>query len=134
MNRETSTGRVPPNSLDAERAVLGGKRIFFFPDSQLEVPLARFLARELGMALTEVGTPYLHRELMADSNFATGGTSIHYLEGWLTRRKSMWSPAFRRIGFINFWNTPGCGNTLPLLSYFTCGVDGRSFFGACAQE
>ena len=28
---------------------LAGKRIFFFPDSQLEVPLARFLARELGM-------------------------------------------------------------------------------------
>jgi hypothetical protein len=23
MNRESSTGRVPPNSLDAERAVLG---------------------------------------------------------------------------------------------------------------
>ena len=39
-----------------------GKRIFFFPDSQLEIPLARFLSRELGMHLTEVGTPYLHRE------------------------------------------------------------------------
>lgn len=24
MNREPSSGRVPPNSLDAERAVLGG--------------------------------------------------------------------------------------------------------------
>ena len=44
---------------------LRGKRIFFFPDSQLEIPIARFLARELGMQLTEVGTPYLHREHLA---------------------------------------------------------------------
>ena len=46
-------------------AMLGGKRIFFFPDSQLEIPLARFLARELAMQLTEVGTPYLHRQHLA---------------------------------------------------------------------
>ena len=44
---------------------LAGKRIFFFPDSQLEVPLARFLSRELGMELVEVGTPYLHQEHLA---------------------------------------------------------------------
>ena len=44
---------------------LAGRSVFFFPDSQLEVPIARFLARELGMQLTEVGTPYLHREHMA---------------------------------------------------------------------
>jgi light-independent protochlorophyllide reductase subunit N len=48
------------------RPALSGKRIFFFPDSQLEIPLARFLSRELGMLLTEVGTPYLHREHMAE--------------------------------------------------------------------
>jgi light-independent protochlorophyllide reductase subunit N len=48
------------------RARLQGRRLFFFPDSQLEVPLARFAARELGMQLVEVGTPYLHRSLMAD--------------------------------------------------------------------
>ena len=47
------------------RAQLAGKSIFFFPDSQLELPLARFLAREMGMRLTEVGTPYLHRQHMA---------------------------------------------------------------------
>ncbi|RZS58553.1 ferredoxin:protochlorophyllide reductase (ATP-dependent) subunit N [Sphaerotilus mobilis] len=47
-------------ALAASRARLAGKRIFFFPDSQLEVPLARFVARELGMVLTEVGSPYLH--------------------------------------------------------------------------
>jgi len=52
-------------ALSRLRADLAGKRIFFFPDSQLEVPLARFLSRELGMQLTEVGTPYLHREHMA---------------------------------------------------------------------
>jgi len=46
------------------RERLAGKRIFFFPDSQLEVPLAR-LSRELGMVLTEVGTPYLHRAHLA---------------------------------------------------------------------
>ncbi len=53
-------------SLSLHREQLAGKRIFFFPDSQLEVPLARFLSRELGMELTEVGTPYLHRRHLAD--------------------------------------------------------------------
>ncbi|MBT8447689.1 MAG: ferredoxin:protochlorophyllide reductase (ATP-dependent) subunit N [Gammaproteobacteria bacterium] len=48
------------------RDTLAGQRIFFFPDSQLEIPLARFLARELGMELIEVGTPYLHKQHMAD--------------------------------------------------------------------
>ncbi len=48
------------------RELLAGKRIFFFPDSQLEIPLARFLSRELGMELVEVGTPYLHRQLLAE--------------------------------------------------------------------
>ncbi len=48
------------------RSELQGKRIFFFPDSQLEVPLARFLARELGMQLVEVGSPYLHRQHLAE--------------------------------------------------------------------
>jgi len=35
------------------------------PDSQLEIPIARFLNRELGMRLIEVGTPHLDRRLMA---------------------------------------------------------------------
>jgi light-independent protochlorophyllide reductase subunit N len=52
-------------ALAVHRRQLAGKRIFFFPDSQLELPLARFLAREMGMQLTEVGTPYLHRQHMA---------------------------------------------------------------------
>ena len=52
-------------SLAVHRQRLQGQRIFFFPDSQLEIPLARFVHRELGMALVEVGTPYLHRQHMA---------------------------------------------------------------------
>ena len=52
-------------SLGAARQRLQGQRIFFFPDSQLEIPLARFAHRELGMELVEVGTPYLHRQHMA---------------------------------------------------------------------
>jgi light-independent protochlorophyllide reductase subunit N len=47
------------------RSDLEGKRLFFFPDSQLEIPLARFLARECGAELLEVGTPYLDRSLVA---------------------------------------------------------------------
>jgi light-independent protochlorophyllide reductase subunit N len=52
-------------ALERQRAELAGKRIFFFPDSQLEIPLARFLAEECGMVPLEVGTPYLHREILA---------------------------------------------------------------------
>jgi light-independent protochlorophyllide reductase subunit N len=46
------------------RALLEGRSVFFLPDSQIEIPLARFLSREMGMRLTEVGTPYLHRRHM----------------------------------------------------------------------
>jgi light-independent protochlorophyllide reductase subunit N len=53
-------------ALARQREKLQGKRIFFFPDSQLEVPLARFLARELGMQPTEIGTPFLHRAHLAE--------------------------------------------------------------------
>ena len=53
-------------SLSRAREKLAGKRIFFFPDSQLEMPLARFVSRELDMVLVEVGTPYLHRQHLAE--------------------------------------------------------------------
>ena len=43
--------------------VLNGKSVFFFPDSQLEIPLARFLTRECGMTAIEVGSPYIHDAL-----------------------------------------------------------------------
>jgi light-independent protochlorophyllide reductase subunit N len=46
------------------RKHLENKSLFLFPDSQLEPPMARFLAREAGMRLVEVGTPFLHRHHM----------------------------------------------------------------------
>jgi light-independent protochlorophyllide reductase subunit N len=49
-------------ALERYRQELSGQRVFFFPDSQLEIPLARFLTQELGVTATEVGTPYLHAE------------------------------------------------------------------------
>ena len=44
------------------RPVLEGKKLFFFPDSQLEPSLARFLHQEIGCEIVEVGTPFLHRQ------------------------------------------------------------------------
>jgi light-independent protochlorophyllide reductase subunit N len=52
-------------AVERARERLSGKRVFFFPDSQLEIPLARFLSRELSMELLEVGTPYLHQDHLA---------------------------------------------------------------------
>jgi light-independent protochlorophyllide reductase subunit N len=46
------------------RPALQGKSVFFFPDSQMEPSLARFLAQELGMTPIEVGTPYLNKDLV----------------------------------------------------------------------
>ena len=43
---------------------LAGKSVFFLPDSQLEVPLARFLTRECGMRAVEVGSPWLHADIL----------------------------------------------------------------------
>ena len=43
---------------------LRGKSVFFFPDSQLEIPLARFLTRECGMTAIEVGSPFIHKGLV----------------------------------------------------------------------
>ncbi len=62
---------VAPGRERAKRAIerskseLAGKRIFFFPDLQLEIPLARFLATELGVNPVEIGTPYLHAQHLA---------------------------------------------------------------------
>ncbi len=65
VDRVTEAPRTRAHAaLARQRAKLEGKGIFFFPDSQLEIPLARFAQRELGMRLLEVGTPYLHKGLM----------------------------------------------------------------------
>jgi len=53
-------------AVSSHRALLAGKRIFLFPDSQIEIPLARFLSRELSMQVAEAGTPYLHRVHLAE--------------------------------------------------------------------
>ncbi|QZH75062.1 MAG: ferredoxin:protochlorophyllide reductase (ATP-dependent) subunit N [Erythrobacter sp.] len=63
FNRVIAPGRErAKRAIAHSRERLEGKRITFLPDSQLEVPLARFLATELGMVPVEVGTPYLHRQ------------------------------------------------------------------------
>ena len=62
------------------RAQLAGKRVFLFPDSQLEIPLARFLARELAVQVVEAGTPYLHRQHLAEE-LALLPTNIVLSEG-----------------------------------------------------
>jgi light-independent protochlorophyllide reductase subunit N len=45
------------------RSELEGKRLFLMPDSLMELALGRFLHRECGMELVEIGTPYLDRSL-----------------------------------------------------------------------
>jgi light-independent protochlorophyllide reductase subunit N len=61
---------IAPRRERAQRALarhrerLADKSIFFFPDTQMEPSLGRFLSRELGMRLIEVGTPYLNRQLV----------------------------------------------------------------------
>ncbi|MGB3571563.1 MAG: ferredoxin:protochlorophyllide reductase (ATP-dependent) subunit N [Phormidesmis sp.] len=63
--------------LDRYRKLLNGRKAFLFPDSQLEIPLARFLSRECGMDLIEVGTPYIDRMLMdAEIALLPAGTAL----------------------------------------------------------
>lgn len=64
-------------ALAPHRERLAGRRVFLMPDSQLEIPLARFLHRELGMGLAEVGTPYLDRQMvMAELPLLPPGTLL----------------------------------------------------------
>ena len=56
--------------------MLAGKRIFFMPVSQLEVPLARFLHSELGMDLVEVGTPSAQGASGRRAGRAAGGVQL----------------------------------------------------------
>ncbi|MEM6973072.1 MAG: ferredoxin:protochlorophyllide reductase (ATP-dependent) subunit N [Pseudomonadota bacterium] len=58
-------------------ASLAGRSISFLPDSQLELPLARFLAAECAMLPGEIGMPYIHRRLHApDLALLPDGASI----------------------------------------------------------
>jgi light-independent protochlorophyllide reductase subunit N len=56
-------------ALERYRDALAGKRVFFFPDTQMEPSLARFLARECAMGLVEVGSPYLNK-LLVDNDLS----------------------------------------------------------------
>jgi len=61
FERATEAPRARARAAVAKASeALRGKSVFFLPDSQMEVPLARFLARECGMEPIEVGQPYLH--------------------------------------------------------------------------
>ncbi len=51
-------------AVEAAAETLNGKSVFFFPDSQLEIPLARFLTRECGMKALEIGSPFIHRGIV----------------------------------------------------------------------
>jgi light-independent protochlorophyllide reductase subunit N len=67
FDKVTAAGRErAATALARHRVQLSGKSVFFFPDSQLEIPIARFLAREMNMQLIEVGTPYLHRQHLSE--------------------------------------------------------------------
>ncbi|KGG16414.1 MULTISPECIES: ferredoxin:protochlorophyllide reductase (ATP-dependent) subunit N [unclassified Prochlorococcus] len=70
VNQSLVESTLSPLILRAKKALkpyaekLSGKKLFLLPESQLEIPLARFLNNECGMELIEVGVPYLNREMM----------------------------------------------------------------------
>ena len=66
-----AAGERPPRLVAYDAAIaspgaaaLRDRSVFFFPDSQLEIPLARFLTAECGMRALEIGQPYVHREIV----------------------------------------------------------------------
>ncbi len=64
-------------ALAPHREQLAGKRLSLLPDSQMEIPLARFLAGECGMSLEEVGTPFLDQQFMsAELSRLPAGTAV----------------------------------------------------------
>jgi light-independent protochlorophyllide reductase subunit N len=79
-------------ALQRYRERLAGLSLFLLPDSQLEIPLARFLSRELGMRLVEVGTPYLDRQMVAaELALLPPGTALsegQHLENQLARLRA----------------------------------------------
>ncbi|OWU78181.1 ferredoxin:protochlorophyllide reductase (ATP-dependent) subunit N [Phaeobacter sp. 22II1-1F12B] len=65
FERVTEAPRARARSAVARASeVLRDRSVFFFPDSQLEIPLARFLTTECGMRAVEIGAPYIHRQLV----------------------------------------------------------------------
>ena len=67
-------------ALSRVRTSLEGKSLQFLPDSQLEIPLARFLSEECGMSLVEVATPFIDQSLMAEE-LARLAEDVRLVEG-----------------------------------------------------
>jgi len=67
-------------ALGKYREELAGKSFSMLPDSQLEIPLARFLARECGMTAKEVGTPYFDARVM-DAEVPLLPSGVDWVEG-----------------------------------------------------
>ena len=74
--------RQMPGAIEQVRHLFDGSKIclgYFGPDSHPD------------NAITNASDPdlnaFLHRELMADAKFIEGGTSIHYLEAWVSEHK-----------------------------------------------
>jgi light-independent protochlorophyllide reductase subunit N len=61
------------------RKPCSGKSVFFFPDSQLEIPLARFLTRECGMEAVEVGAPFIHKDIVVGPDLDLLSRRAHHL-------------------------------------------------------
>ncbi|MEM9318650.1 MAG: ferredoxin:protochlorophyllide reductase (ATP-dependent) subunit N [Pseudomonadota bacterium] len=78
VDRVTAAPRARARkAITAAAETLQGKSIFFFPDSQLEIPLARFLTRECGMQAIEIGAPFIHSGLAsADLDLIAPGPTI----------------------------------------------------------
>lgn len=65
FEKVTSAPRIRARkAVEAAAVRLRGKSVFFFPDSQLEIPLARFLVNECGMRAIEIGAPYVHKSIV----------------------------------------------------------------------
>lgn len=68
------------HAVGQQRDTLAGKRVAFLPDSQLEVPLARFLRRECAMHIETVATPFHDPRIMAvERNLL--GDEVEIVEG-----------------------------------------------------
>lgn len=78
FERVTAAPRARARTAIAKASkVLQGKSIFFFPDSQLEIPLARFLTRECGMEALEIGAPFIHKRIVGpDMDMLTRGPTF----------------------------------------------------------
>jgi light-independent protochlorophyllide reductase subunit N len=78
FERVTAAPRARARTAIANAAEsLRGKSVFFFPDSQLEIPLARFLTRECGMEAVEIGAPFIHKGIVgADLDLLSEGPTI----------------------------------------------------------